>query len=1006
MLADRAISSYSNRDVNTVFNQPEGTKKERSCPGCMQNATPGKIVTVQVSCDECGTELCVPCDYKSHQEQEGAHRRAALPGVKLSEAQMKVLRTTAPKSKAVKPPQEYSAAELTIQEEEMNPNVMAVLRPGTRMVTAGDVMRNTVPNQPLPRTVTLTPGRIPQHQMEATSDEIARFMNTGPPGQPASDRHRWERSFTSDEAFTVETPVVEPTTIPRKVLVTNRKHNRPQFREEGMASTSIPMQAITTPRGTSPEVIVVRSPRRRNEDEAITDKVTSSPRLTTEEKMANYLAADDAVDLNAMRFPSPRINRSALQASANNQPVPSRLEMMPATKFVSPRVDPFHFDWNIDPNEPLFIQRYIAEDPNAPPEEPRDPNWSSANIMEGLTTNNPARTSTATVDGRPVNDPMSAYNEPHRGDKRKADGDGEPGQSTSGRKGSAKNTRPWRDAMTVIEEEEAEGEDQGMRMVEASGNGWTSSRDFRAKPSEATEAATDTICIRCRVLSDGWRCDCKHSGGNAVYRGLPGGLNEGANLFASREDSLPKEFAKLGDMLNTEALENIVGEEEGVVATAIDCEGWQGYFPTKVHEQFPNEELTGHMTKAKIERTFHDFCVQVAAVETYQGGRRTAFNIHFRIPEKAVPLIHTPAAHKTMQSLRVRVTVNGTKEEQNLHKEMDSAISIYRNSDRMAYMSRESTRTAIRYFNEVEHQPWAQTNAEGKDKTRGKISNPLVSGGISVADVTPITDRKMCAYQARMLFKNYEGDAKRLRTRPPRLYIVYDGNSDLATYLKSMPVYPDRIIDLVHLVHVKFIMAYLDFFAEKKDQGGELIPWSTGIRSCFTVQLPKLSELWEKVCRPSEQRLLEMSGSLHNAETDALITLEVWEATWEYRKRHRAIFDRHTCVNMDVRGYMNMLHAHRDKNGMIAPARSCKDKNMMLYKMHLSMVMCRNTTYGCRHRSAQSFPKAPEHTERHDESRKRSPDRDEEPRNSSSRTSTSTKTARTNQVAASRSGRH
>ena len=52
-------------------------------------------------------------------------------------------------------------------------------------------------------------------------------------------------------------------------------------------------------------------------------------------------------------------------------------------------------------------------------------------------------------------------------------------------------------------------------------------------------------------------------------------------------------------MLNTDALENIVGEEEGVVATAIDCEGWQGYFPTKVHEQFPNEELTRNMTKAK-----------------------------------------------------------------------------------------------------------------------------------------------------------------------------------------------------------------------------------------------------------------------------------------------------------------------------------------------------------------------------------------------------------------------
>ena len=139
-----------------------------------------------------------------------------------------------------------------------------------------------------------------------------------------------------------------------------------------------------------------------------------------------------------------------------------------------------------------------------------------------------------------------------------------------------------------------------------------------------------------------------------MIRGIPGHLEESVRQFTDMETSLPKEFAKLGDLLTTEALEAIVGEESGVVTTAIDCEGWQGYFPTKVHDRFPNEDLTGHLRKNAIEKMYHDFCVQVAGVEQHGGGRRTAFNINFRIPEKAIPLIHTPAAHKTMQSLRER----------------------------------------------------------------------------------------------------------------------------------------------------------------------------------------------------------------------------------------------------------------------------------------------------------------------------------------------------------------
>ncbi len=50
-----------------------------------------------------------------------------------------------------------------------------------------------------------------------------------------------------------------------------------------------------------------------------------------------------------------------------------------------------------------------------------------------------------------------------------------------------------------------------------------------------------------------------------------------------------------------------------------------------------------------------------------------------------------------------------------------------------------------------------------------------------------------------------QGNPKRLKTQPPRLYIVYDGNSDFATYLRGMPEYPDGVVDLVHLSHVKFI---------------------------------------------------------------------------------------------------------------------------------------------------------------------------------------------------------
>ena len=81
-----------------------------------------------------------------------------MPGVKLSEAQTKVLKMMAPKTKTVKPPLEHTRAQMAMQGEEMNPSVMATLKPGKRMVTAGDVMRNTVPRPQASRTVVLTPG--------------------------------------------------------------------------------------------------------------------------------------------------------------------------------------------------------------------------------------------------------------------------------------------------------------------------------------------------------------------------------------------------------------------------------------------------------------------------------------------------------------------------------------------------------------------------------------------------------------------------------------------------------------------------------------------------------------------------------------------------------------------------------------------------------------------------------------------------------------------------------
>ncbi len=83
-------------------------------------------------------------------------------------------------------------------------------------------------------------------------------------------------------------------------------------------------------------------------------------------------------------------------------------------------------------------------------------------------------------------------------------------------------------------------------------------------------------------------------------RGIQGKLQAGATMFNGVQESLPKEFAKLGDMLTTDAWEATVGELDGVVPTGIDCEAWQGWFPLAVHEKFPNIDLKKEMRVGEV----------------------------------------------------------------------------------------------------------------------------------------------------------------------------------------------------------------------------------------------------------------------------------------------------------------------------------------------------------------------------------------------------------------------
>ncbi len=99
------------------------------------------------------------------------------------------------------------------------------------------------------------------------------------------------------------------------------------------------------------------------------------------------------------------------------------------------------------------------------------------------------------------------------------------------------------------------------------------------------------------------------------------------------------------------------------------------------------------------------------------------------------------------------------------------------------------------------------------------MGNPVENGTQSADSIVVMRD-KPCAYQAKMFFETYQGSYERLRTEPPRMYVVYDGYGDMAVFLKSVPTYPDRVVDLVHLLHIKYIILHRAEYAAARDEGG------------------------------------------------------------------------------------------------------------------------------------------------------------------------------------------
>ena len=144
------------------------------------------------------------------------------------------------------------------------------------------------------------------------------------------------------------------------------------------------------------------------------------------------------------------------------------------------------------------------------------------------------------------------------------------------------------------------------------------------------------------------------------------------------------------------------------------------------------------------------------------------------------------------------------------------------------------------------------------------------------------------------------------------------------------------------MLHVKYIIVHRDEYAAARDEGGYLEPTMKGMRATKNVTLCKSSEIWVAVCRPTEERLRLLESSLHDALTDATITLKVWRETWFYRSLFVGILDAYACVNVDAATYMKRIRKHVGGDGMV---KKMKGKNQVsgrrrAYKQKVAEIMC------------------------------------------------------------------
>ena len=184
---------------------------------------------------------------------------------------------------------------------------------------------------------------------------------------------------------------------------------------------------------------------------------------------------------------------------------------------------------------------------------------------------------------------------------------------------------------------------------------------------QASETAKDRICGLCMEELTEWICTCGTPEEYVLLRGSRSKIRGGVSRFNQVEESLVMELAELDDMLTTPALEAIVGADEGVVVTALDCKGWSGWYGEDTCRQLTeavgdNGKLEGKPSvHAKL---LHEFTVHVAAVEVNRGVMDTVFDIHFRLPDKARPQLIHPAGNKNVDSLRERVFAYGSSQDQ------------------------------------------------------------------------------------------------------------------------------------------------------------------------------------------------------------------------------------------------------------------------------------------------------------------------------------------------------